>query len=114
MNVTEFIQSCISQGNITPFYASKEWRRLRRTVLSGDKQECQMCKGNGAYTKANHVHHINYVKKHPELALSTHYVDDEGKTQRNLISVCKNCHETVCHPERLRWNVKEQLNVEKW
>lgn len=95
-------------------YESKEWRRLRREVLRVDKYECVLCKNKGYYTKANHVHHMNYVRKHPELALETHYVDDEGNVKRNLISVCKGCHETVCHPERLRWNVKEQLNKERW
>ena len=104
----------IIQEFIQTFYDSKEWRRLRKDVLKTDKKECQICKSKGYYTKANHVHHINYVRKHPELALETHYKDDEGNIKRSLISVCKDCHETVCHPERLRWNVKEQITKERW
>ena len=96
------------------FYVSKEWRRLRKQVLQQDKYECQICKAKGFHTKANHVHHVNYLRLHPELALETHYTDDQGEVKRNLISVCKNCHETVCHPERLSWNVKEPLNIERW
>jgi len=34
--------------------------------------------------------------------------------EKNLEPVCKDCHETVCHPERLRWNKKEPLTEERW
>ena len=95
------------------FYVSKEWRRLRKQILRDDKAECFHCRAKGFYSKANTVHHINYLRIHPELALSRMYVDDEGITKRNLICVCRECHETVCHPERLR-KAKEQLNEEKW
>ena len=96
------------------FYDSAPWRHLRKEVLQMDKFECQKCKLKGQYTKATHAHHVNYITIHPELALEKYYMDDEGIIKRNIISVCKNCHETVCHPERLRWNVKEQLNQERW
>lgn len=95
-----------------PFYHSKEWRRLRRDVLNADKYECQPCKAKGKYTKATHVHHVNHLDKHPELALEKYYSDASGQ-MRNLISVCKDCHETVCHPERLR-HTKKPLNKERW
>ncbi|HZK71503.1 MAG TPA: HNH endonuclease, partial [Clostridia bacterium] len=97
----------INDEGARKFYESKYWRRLRKDVLNDDKWECQICKiQKHKYTKANHVHHVNYLKLHPELALSKFYIDDDGNVKRQLISVCKNCHETVCHPERLRWNVK--------
>lgn len=96
------------------FYNSKEWRKLRKKVLRDDKCECLYHKQKGEYVKATHVHHINYVRKHPELALEKIYRDDDGNIKRNLVSVCKGCHETVCHPERLRWNVKEPLTQERW
>ena len=96
-----------------PFYISKEWRRLRQDVLKADKYECQFCKVNGKYTKATTVHHVNHLDKHPELALEKYYTDNNGNVKRNLISVCKDCHETVCHPERLR-HTKEPLNEERW
>lgn len=96
-----------------PFYLSGDWQRLRLKVLKADKNECQECKSRGKYTKATHVHHVKHLDKFPELGLETHYTED-GQKKRNLVSVCKMCHETVCHPERLRWNVKEQLNDERW
>lgn len=97
-----------------PFYTSKEWRKLRNKVLIDDKWECQICKTKGVYTRANHVHHIFHREKYPEYALSKYVTMPDGKVVRNLISVCKNCHETVCHPERLRHNKKIPLNEERW
>ena len=112
----KMIQQLIASGNIHKFYVSPEWRRLRREVLAADKGECQICKAKGFYKPANHVHHVNYVRKHPELALSKTYVDDDGNVKRNLVSVCKECHETVCHPERLPYHGKKQkpLTAERW
>ena len=97
------------------FYEWKLWRRLRKEVLASDKHECQVCKARGRYAKANTVHHVNHVKVRPEWALNKTYVDGNGLTQRNLISVCHDCHETVCHPERLRWReIKKPLTEERW
>lgn len=102
-------------SNVRAFYESKEWRRLRKEILKLDKHECQCCKERGRYTRANTVHHVNHIKKHPELAFDKYYTDDDGKRKRNLISVCHDCHETVCHPERLRWKeAKPKLNKERW
>lgn len=97
-----------------PFYQTKEWRKLRKKVLEADKYECQICKEKGKHEKANHVHHVNHLEYHPELALEEYYIDDKGEKKRNLISVSKECHETVCHPERLRWKTKKPLNEERW
>lgn len=96
------------------FYESKEWRALRKEILRADKYECQICKLKGKYTKANTVHHVKHLEDYSELGLEKYYTDENGEQQRNLISVCKDCHETVCHPERLRWNKKEELNEERW
>ena len=96
----------------TKLYESKEWRRLRKVVLADDKGECQHCKAKGYYTKANHVHHINYVRMHPELALDMFYKDDDGNVKRQLISLCHLCHEHIHE-----WIVKEKeepLTQERW
>lgn len=96
------------------FYHSSEWRRIRKEVLTSDKYECQEHKAKGRYARANHVHHVKHLDEFPELGLEKYYVDENGKQHRQLVSVCKECHETVCHPERLRWNKKEPLTEEKW
>ena len=97
-----------------PFYDTPEWRRKRREILKRDKGECQVHKAKGEYRRATHVHHVKHLDKYPELALEDYYIDEHGEKQRQLISVCKDCHETVCHPERLRWNKKEALTEERW
>ena len=96
----------------TKFYESKQWRRLRKEVIKDDKYECLHCKAKGIYTKANTVHHCNYLKLHPELALEKFYKNDDGVAKRNLISLCHNCHEEI-H----KWVQKEKeepLTIERW
>lgn len=100
-------------GKPDPFYLSGEWRRLRKKVLAKHKSECQHCKAKGLYTKATHVHHEFHRDKFPQHELME-YVEVEGKQIKNLVPVCKECHETVCHPERLRHNKKEPLTKERW
>ncbi len=118
MNLTleecgKWISGLIAENRLEEFYVSKQWRRLRKDVLKDYKDECQECKKRGFYSKANHVHHVQYVRRHPMLALSRTYMF-QGKEYINLIPVCKECHETVCHPERLRHNKKEPLTEERW
>ena len=97
------------------FYISADWQRVRREVLKADKYECQICKRKGRYTKAIIVHHVNHLKDKPEWSLKKTYIDENGKEKRNLISVCRDCHETECHPERLRqYRTEEPLTVERW
>jgi len=102
----------MTQEQVTKFYESKYWRRLRREVLTVDKHECQMCRSKGYYTKANVCHHVNYLKFHPELALETHYKDDEGNIKRNLVSLCHNCHE-LTHQSLVK-EKEEPLTIERW
>ena len=72
--VGRWVQSLIEAENLHAFYISGEWLRLRADVLDEYKHECQHCKNRGYYTEANTVHHVQYVKKHPSLALSKVYV----------------------------------------
>ncbi|MPN43819.1 hypothetical protein SDC9_191380 [bioreactor metagenome] len=45
--------------------------------------------------------------------MEEYYIDEQGIKQRNLISVCKDCHENVCHPERMR-ELKVVNVPERW
>ena len=109
----KWISRLIEEDKLEEFYNSPAWRKLRKEVLKEYKHECQECKARGYYTRANHVHHVQYVNKHPRLALSKTYIF-QGKEYINLIPVCKNCHETICHPERLRHNKKKPVTEERW
>lgn len=111
--VGRWVQGFIEENRLDKFYTSGYWQNLRNEVLEEHKKECQVCKKKGFYAEANHVHHVQYVRKHPRLALSKTYVF-EGKEYVNLLPVCKNCHENVCHPERLRHRQKKLLTEEKW
>lgn len=96
-----------------PFYLTRKWKKKRLEVLKLDKHECQYCKRKGRYTKATLVHHVKHLDEFPELALEIYYTDTDGQSKRNLLSTCKDCHETEGHPERLR-HAKEPLNKERW
>ncbi len=101
----------LSQAEATAIYESKEFRRLRKVVIAMDKGECVICKSKGKYTKGIICHHVNHVKQHPDKALDIYY-DDNGVQKRNIILVCRSCHESVCHPERMREIKVNQLAID--
>lgn len=107
----EYVRMCIEKDDIHSFYIWTEWKKTRRDVLNMDHKECQRCKAKGKYSKATTVHHVNYVKRHPELALNVWY-DWHGQTKRNLISLCHDCHEAV-HGYR-KPEEKKPLTEERW
>lgn len=96
-----------------PFYLKRQWKKLRAYILKKDRYECQECKKRGRYSRATIVHHVKHRDEYPELEMEEYYIDEQGVKQRNLISVCKNCHENVCHPERMR-ELKVVNVPERW
>lgn len=97
------------------FYDTPEWRAKRRQILTADRGECQVCKARGRYTRAVIVHHVRHLEDFPGLALCDTFTDAHGVEQRQLISVCRDCHENVCHPERLkRIEGEAPPTVERW
>lgn len=110
--LVKWLNKLIQNNTLHEFYTSSEWLKLRAEVLKENKYECAICKQNGKYKRANTVHHVNYVKLHPELALSKTYKDDNKKIKINLLPLCHNCHEIV-HDFR-RKEKKELLTEEKW
>lgn len=109
--VGKWISKLIAEDRLEEFYNSKEWRHLRKEVLIEYKYECQDCKAKGFYSKANTVHHVQYVRRHPRYALSKTYMF-QGKEYKNLIPLCHDCHEEV-HGYRVI-EKKEPLTVERW
>jgi 5-methylcytosine-specific restriction endonuclease McrA len=110
--VSNWITKLIGEDRLHDFYVSPEWRALRKEVLVESKYECQICKSKGLYTKANHVHHVQYVRKHPRYALSKTYTF-KGEIRRNLIAVCHNCHEEL-HGYRQPEKKEKPLTEERW
>ncbi len=109
--VSKWVSKLIAENRLEEFYNSKYWRRLRKEVLIEHKYECQDCKARGFYTKANHVHHVQFVRRHPSLALSKVYLF-QSKEYRNLIPLCHDCHEQR-HGYRQK-EKKEPLTEERW
>lgn len=109
--VGRWVQDLLDTNNIHKFYVSGPWLRLRVEVLQEYKYECLHCKDRGYYKRADIVHHVQYVRKHPRLALSKTYLF-QGKERRNLIPLCHACHEIV-HGYRKKKKEKP-LTEERW
>lgn len=92
-NLAAYIRELIDQDRLYVFYKSKEWIELREEVLRDNHYECVHCLQRGAYTRAVMVHHVNEVRKRPDMALTKTYTDQEGQEQKNLVPLCFACHE---------------------
>ena len=99
----------IEEGKQDNFYQWAIWKQTRERVLKYDNYECQICKAKGKYKRGVIVHHVKHLIDRPDLALS--FWDGE---ERQLITVCKKCHEEL-HPEsQRRYEHKEHLTDERW
>lgn len=103
----------IAQGKEDRFYDWPEWERIRGDVLKLDRNECQRCRNvRHKFRKAVLVHHVKHLKDRPDLALS---VFDPDTGERQLVSLCRGCHEDV-HPER-QWRKvvkRDYVTKERW
>lgn len=109
---SRWITKLINEDRLHEFYVSKQWRKLRKEVLEEQKHECQDCKKKGFYTEGNHVHHEQYVRNHPRLALSKTYTF-KGEEKLNLIVLCHDCHEKR-HGYRKPKVDEKPLTEERW
>lgn len=101
------------RGFVDPFYVSPEWRKKRIEILEKDRYECRHCKARGKYTRASVVHHVCHLDCRPELALCDEYTDVEGNAHRQLVSLCKECHERE-HSHLKQHKVAPPVTLERW
>lgn len=105
--------SLIQAGREAQFYDWPEWHAVREDVLKLDKRECVRCREEKhRYRPARIVHHVKHLRDRPDLALS---ILDPDTGERQLVSVCKDCHEEL-HPESLRRRgvLRAPVTVERW
>lgn len=114
INLATWIRKLIKDNEVIKFYKTDDWKETRAEVLEDFHNECVHCMNKGKYTKAECVHHVNEVKKFPELALSKTFVNDEGKIELNLIPLCNECH-NIEH-DRFSGTRKNErfINEERW
>ena len=124
-NLEQYIKDLIQKDELWKFYKSPEWIRLKNEVLEENHYECAECRKAGIITRydiaedgsrrlLSTVHHVQFVRKHPALALSRTY-EYKGKMYQNLIPVCKACHNKL-HPEKHKQKNKSEgfQNKERW
>ena len=88
----------LSTGRENVWYNSGDCAAVKSAVKKIDHDDCLICKAMGRRRAACIVHHVKHLRDRPDLALSI-YDPDTGV--RQLISVCKDCHE-ILHPEAQR------------
>ena len=109
-----YIKRLIAEDRIEAFYQSEDWKELREVVLGFFYNECQECLKIGRYTRADCVHHVNEVRKRPDLALSRYYMDAKGERKENLVPLCNQCHNIV-HDKLGEYQRKDKFtNEERW
>ena len=114
ISLSAYIRQLIMQDKIAEFYQTEEWKILRQDVLEEFFFECQECLKKGKYTRADCVHHVNEVKKRPDLALSKFYTDHNKKQRRQLVPLCNTCHNAV-HDKLGEWQKQGKFqNKERW
>lgn len=118
-DLVTWIEYLISINRLDKLYHSKYFKQVKREVLREQHYECQRCKELGKLTivredikRSGVVHHVKYVREHPELALSKYYYDEFRNKQRQLIVLCNECHEIV--HERAYKREPKFLNEERW
>lgn len=106
------LRGLIQAGREALFYTWPEWLQTRQQVLRLDQYECQHCKEQGRHSAAKIVHHVKHLKERPDLALS---VWDPDTGERQLVSLCKRCHEEQ-HPESQRQfkRIRAPVTEERW
>ena len=92
-SLASWIRELEEAGEVWKFYKTKLWREVRQKVLEDGHFECAECAKHGKYKRAVLVHHVNELRKRPDLALSLYYKDRDGTTKPNLVPLCFNCHE---------------------
>ena len=121
-----WIRQLIEMDKLYKFYKSRQWLELKEDVMKEQHYECQECLKKGILTTSNKidnkeedvknkltVHHIQFVKNYPELALSKFYYY-KGIQYRNLITVCFDCHNKLHKRFNYKETNKKQLNEERW
>lgn len=114
ISLTTYIRDLIERDRVEEFYQTQEWKELRREVLEDHHYECQDCLVLGRYTRADCVHHVNEVRKRPDLALSKYYTDKDGQKRKNLRPLCNTCH-NIEHDKLGKWKYRDKYtNEERW
>lgn len=107
------LRDLIRDGKEDRFYSWRIWRdHVQPAVLALDKEPgCKKCRARGRYSRPVIAHHVKPLRSAPELAVSI-YDPDTG--ERQIIGLCKRCHEEE-HPESLQsFKRSEPLTVERW
>lgn len=106
------LRNLISEGKVSKFYESRQWKQLSRQVIAEYHGECFLCRQQKKLTKAVLVHHVRPLREYPELAYSRTY-QDKGGEYIQLMPLCFDCHERI-HRRGAYAKPAGYQNEEKW
>ena len=109
-----FIKSMIKANTLYKFYKTKEWLYLKNKIQNEYHNECVDCRKLGKITPCDVVHHEQYVRKYPRLALNEYYIDKKGNKKPNLIPLCNACHLKRHDYHNNNKSSNKLKNSEKW
>lgn len=78
----QWIRELIQKDELHKFYVSTAWEKLASRARTLQHNECQRCRQRGLYVPCDVVHHRQYVRNRPDLALDVN----------NLECLCHECH----------------------
>lgn len=117
IRLADWIRALLKADEIYKFYKTDEWIELRDAVLRDSHYECARCLERGRYTRAVMVHHVNEVRKRPDMALTREYKDKDSGMRANLMPLCFACHEAEHNRfgnYRKQKQTEQFSNVERW
>lgn len=107
------ILEMVRKNDMRKFYNSWDWRKLSHAVIAENHNECYLCQRRGRVTPATITHHVNELKKRPDLAYSRTYTDEHGKVQKQLMPLCWQCHEEIHERGQFAF-LAHYTNEERW
>lgn len=121
-----WVLQLIANNNLHEFYNSADWKRVRRHVIKAQRCRCHDCEkkspaqltvlrppweapretkdGRPDERPVAIVHHVNELRRRPDLALSEYAPDGT----RNLVAICPSCHWDRHH------NRRQEITPERW
>lgn len=106
------IKEMIKKNDLSAFYNDTYWRKLSHEIIKENNNECYICKQNKKYSRAVLVHHVNHLKKRPNLAYCKTYTDGTGE-HIQLMPLCHDCHEMM-HQRGMYKITQKFTNTERW
>lgn len=84
------------------FYRSQKWQKMREYILIRDQYKCQRCGDTGSLEVHHKIHLTPYNINNADITLN----------EKNLHTLCRNCHFAEHEEEKKRGNKSKEKKQE--